>query len=149
MLALEIVSKAAATLGVELITREASTPQQVAAAFETIPEEADAVFFLPDSLVNARADDWIKLAIELGLPTSAPSLTAVEDGHLTAYGMDLAASARQEAARLADQILQGTAPADLPVETAEFFSAINLKTAEAIGLDISDEVLLQADIIIR
>jgi hypothetical protein len=32
---------------------------------------------------------------------------------------------------------------------AEFYLAINLRTAEAIGLDISDEVLRQADIIVR
>jgi hypothetical protein len=37
----------------------------------------------------------------------------------------------------------------LPVETAEFYLAINLKQAKAIGLDISDEILLQADIIVR
>jgi hypothetical protein len=37
----------------------------------------------------------------------------------------------------------------LPVETAEFFSAINLKTAQAIGLDISDATLRQANIIVR
>jgi putative ABC transport system substrate-binding protein len=149
VLALETVREAAKILGVEIIAREASTPEQATAAFENIPEDADAIFFLPDSLINARIDDWIEMAIELGLPTSAPNLAAVEGGHLTTYGIDLAAAARQEAARLADQILQGIPPADLPVETAEFYSAINLKTAEAIGVDISDEVLLQADIIIR
>ena len=55
----------------------------------------------------------------------------------------------KQTARLAHQIFQGAEPADLPVETAEFFFAINLKTAEAIGFDIPDEVLLQADTIIR
>jgi putative ABC transport system substrate-binding protein len=149
VLALETVSEAAAKLQIELITREASTPEEVEAAFENIPDEADAIFFLPDSVITARIDDWLEMANELGLPTSGPNLAAAEDGHLTAYGIDLAAAARQKAARLADQILQGIEPADLPVETAEFFSAINLKTAAAIGLDIPDEALLQADIIIR
>ena len=37
----------------------------------------------------------------------------------------------------------------LPVEMAEFHLAINVRAAEALGLDISDEILLQADIIIR
>ncbi|HNT77856.1 MAG TPA: ABC transporter substrate-binding protein [Anaerolineae bacterium] len=149
VLALETVSNAATMLGVELILCEVSTAEEVAAAFENIPEDADAIFFLPDSLLNERIGDWLEIAIELKLPTSGPNPMAVADGHLTAYGIDLAASARQEAARLADQILQGIKPADLPVETAEFFTAINLNTAKAIGLDISDEILLQADIIIR
>jgi putative ABC transport system substrate-binding protein len=149
VLALEMVSEAAAKLGVELITREARTPEEVTAAFENIPEEADAIFFLPDSVINARIGDWLKIAIELELPTSGPNTTTVEDGHLTAYGIDLTASARQEAARLADQILKGIKPADLPVEMADFFSAVNLKTAEVIGQDISDEILRQTDIVIR
>ena len=149
MLALETAHEAAEALGVELITCEASTPEQIEAAFENIPEEADAVFFLPDSLINTRVGDWLEIATKRNLPTSAPNLVAVQQGHVTAYGIDLAAAAKQNAARLADQILQGTKPADLPVETAEFFSAINLKTAQDIGLDIPDNVLQQADIIIR
>ena len=55
----------------------------------------------------------------------------------------------KQVARLADKALQGTPPADLPVETADFFLSINLQTAEAIGLDIPNEVLKQADAIIR
>ena len=69
-------------------------------------------------------------------------------GLLTSYGMEQVSSGKQ-AARLADQIFQGAKPADLPVETAEFYLAINLRTAEAIGLQIPDEILSQADIIIR
>jgi putative ABC transport system substrate-binding protein len=149
VLALETVSETAAQLGVELITREASTPEEITAAFENIPEEADAIFFLPDSVVNARIDDWLETAIELKLPTSGSNTSLVEDGALTTYGIDLTVSARQEAARLADQILRGIKPGDLPVEMAEFYLAINLKTAEAIDLDIPDEILLQANIIVR
>jgi putative ABC transport system substrate-binding protein len=55
----------------------------------------------------------------------------------------------QQAARLVDQILKGTKPADLLVETAEFFLRINLKTATAIGLDIPDGLLRQADTVMR
>jgi putative ABC transport system substrate-binding protein len=150
VLALEAVSETAAQLGVELITHEAGTPEEIAAAFENIPEEADAIFFLPDSVVNVRIADWLETATELKLPTSGSNTSlVVEDGALTSYGIDLTISARQEAARLADQILRGIKPGDLPVEMAEFYLAINLKTAEAIGLDIPDDILLQADIIVR
>ena len=135
-------------LGVELFTREARTPEEVAAAIENIPEEADAIFFLPDSLVSTRIFDFIKAAAELQLPTSGANTEIVKDGVLTAYAFEQINSGKQ-AARLADQIFQGVKPADLPVETAEFHLTINLKTAEAIGLDIPDEILLQADIIVR
>ena len=149
VLAMEMASAAAEKLNVGVIKRQVGSSEEVATAFENIPNEADAIFFLPDTVVSARIGDWLEMAIELKLPTSGPEPTGVEYGHLTAYGIDIAASAKQQAARLADQILRGTKPSDLPIEMAEFFLAINLKTAEAIGLDIPDEVLLEADIIIR
>ena len=53
------------------------------------------------------------------------------------------------AARFADRILNGAKASDLPVEIAPNSLAINLKTADAIGLEVSDEVLRQTDIIVR
>jgi putative tryptophan/tyrosine transport system substrate-binding protein len=143
------VRETAANLGVELITREVGTSEEVDAAFMNIPEEADAIFLLPDILVNANVLNIYKIANEHKLPTSGPNTKTVNEGALTAYGVNLAIAARKQAARLVSQIIQGTKPADLPVETAEYFSAINLKTAQAIGLDIPDAILRQANIIIR
>ena len=50
---------------------------------------------------------------------------------------------------MAERILKGTKPADLPIETSEFFLAVNLKTAQTINLNISDDILRQASIIVR
>jgi putative ABC transport system substrate-binding protein len=148
VLALKMVSETAAKLDVELITREVITTEEADAAFKNTPKEADAIFFLPDRMVNVHGTDSIKLATKLRLPTSGANIKIAYDGALTAYGVDLPVAARQQAARLADQILKGARPADLPVEIAEFYLAINMKTAEAIGLTVPDEVLRQANIII-
>jgi len=148
VLALGMVSETATHLGVELITREVRTPEEIMPAIEHVPEEADAIFFLPDSLLSTRMSDLVIAAIELQLPTSGANAEAVMEGVLCSYGMEQISSGKQ-AAHLADQIFRGVKPADLPVETAEFYLAINLRTAEAIGLYIPDEVLRQADIIVR
>jgi putative ABC transport system substrate-binding protein len=148
VLALEMARTTAVELGVTLITPEIHTSEDLAAAIEHIPEEADAMFLLPDSLISSRGAEPIHAAIERHLPVSGVNSAAVRDGALVSYGMEQTDSGKQ-AARLADQIFQGVKPADLPVEMAEFYLAINLQTAETIGLDISDEVLLEADIIIR
>jgi putative ABC transport system substrate-binding protein len=145
VMALQAVSETAMVLGVELITREARNPEEITAAIENIPEEADAIFILPDGLITAHFADFV----ELQLPTSAPQPGLLESaGALTSFGFEQIAIGKQ-AARLADQIFKGAKPADLPVETGEFSSAINLKAADAIGLDIPDNILRQADIVVR
>ena len=149
VLALAAVSQVAVKLGVELITREIRYPEELKAAIENIPAEADAVFLLPDSLLSTRLPDLAEAATKLKLPVSGANVGVVKTFKvLTSYGFDRITAGKQ-AARLADQIFQGVNPADLPVETPEFYLAINLKVAEAIGLDIPDEILRQAEIIIR
>ena len=55
----------------------------------------------------------------------------------------------RQGAFFAQKILQGTPPTDLPVQTPQRFQlVINLKTARAIGLTISESVQLQADEVI-
>ena len=44
---------------------------------------------------------------------------------------------------------KGAKAASLPVETAEYSLAVNLKTAQAIGVTISDNTLSQAKAIVR
>jgi putative tryptophan/tyrosine transport system substrate-binding protein len=56
----------------------------------------------------------------------------------------------QRAAELADRILRGTKPTDLPVEqSTKFELVINLKTAKALGVDVPISMQLLADEVIE
>ena len=135
VLALKIVRKAAAKLGVNLITREVHDPETLNDAVLNIPAEADAVFHLPDSLIGTRLRDLVTTANKRNLPTSAANILDVGSYQmLTSFGFDQHLYGKQ-AARLADRIFKGNRPADLPVEMADFFLAINLKVAKTIDLD--------------
>jgi putative ABC transport system substrate-binding protein len=147
-LALATATATAARLGLEIISREASNPDEVTAALTNFPENIDALYLLPDSQTEAQLADILVVANARHLPTSVANVGAVENGPLYSYAMKLEPTG-QQAARLADQILKGMKPADLPVETTEFFLAVNLKTAQAIGLTIPDDILSQADTIYR
>jgi putative ABC transport system substrate-binding protein len=149
VLALKMARNAAETLGVKLITREVYDQETLDDAVLNIPAEADAVFFLPDILISTRFPDMAASATNRNLPTSSVNINDVKNYHvLTSFGKDPYLAGKQ-AARLADQIFTGVRPADLPVEMAEVYLAINLKTAKTIGLTIPDEILRQADIIAR
>ena len=112
-----------------------------------MPQETDAILVFPGAFFLENLVEFEKAAVENKLPlVSGPAGPQAQV--LITYGPDNVAMG-QQASRLASKIFQGTDPASLPVETADFFLGINLETANALGLDISDDILQQADTIIR
>ena len=90
-----------------------------------------------------------ELAIEQRLPTMFIFKSYVQSGGLISYGIDPSANFRKVGLYVA-KILNGAKPADLPVEQATKFElAVNLKTAKAIGVDLSTSILLRADEVIE
>jgi len=147
-IAFEGVQAMTDTFDIEIVPETARNDEEIQEVIDNIPDDVDAIFLLPDSLVMSRVDGFSAAAVEQGLPISAPSIPAVESGALIAFSMDFHVAGIQ-ASTLANRILNGASPTDLPVETTEFFLAVNLETADAIGIEISDEILGQANTIVR
>ena len=106
------------------------------------------MFVLADRVVVADVPQLVAAALTHDLPLSTPNPVGPALGALMSYGSDFYAVGKQ-AARLVEQIATGASAADLPVEAPEFFLTVNLATAQAIGLEIPDEILRQADTVIR
>jgi putative ABC transport system substrate-binding protein len=139
----------APSLGVELVLDEVFNPGEAIAAIETLPKDA-AIFVVPTPSLEPLSA-LIEVAVQHGIAVGASNhsyLSSMQAGAVVTYAGSFPAMG-QQAARLADQIVKGAKPADLPVETAERFLHINLQTATAIGLDIPDEFLRQADMVMR
>lgn len=149
VIGLREVKEAALKLGIKLITYEVHNVKDITAAIENFPKEAKAFFLLNDSFIVSYLDKFINAAINHKVPLSVPNIGQVKAGALTSFGFSPFEVGKQ-VARLAEQILsKGSRPGDLPVESAEFYLAINLKMAQAIGLDIPDAVIQQSHVIIR
>lgn len=141
-------SEAAALLKVELRPYPLHEPGEIDAALASIPADVDAIYLPRDSTIESRIKDFVAVAHQRRLPLCAPSLTQVQAGALISYGFVHREIGRQ-AARLADRILRGIPPGELPVETAQNYFSINLRSAQDIGVEIPPEILRQADILVR
>lgn len=142
------IREVAPKLGIELVERPIEGTGQLQTLFTAFPKGVDAVFLPRDSTLEAQIALLVRFAKSHRLPLCAPSLAQVEAGALLSFGFVHREIGRQ-AARLAVQILRGTRPADLPVEAAENYLAVNLRTADEIGLPIPDHILKQASVIVR
>ena len=73
-----------------------------------------------------------------------------EEGGFVAYGPRVDQAFRQLMAQQLVKLLRGTKPADLPVlQPTKFDLVVNLKTAKALGLRMSEAFLLRADKVIE
>jgi putative tryptophan/tyrosine transport system substrate-binding protein len=100
-------------------------------------------------LLQSQRDLIIALTARNGLPAVYPFRGYVTAGGLISFGTDQAESYRQ-AAGYVDRILRGEKPANLPVQApTKFETAINLKTAKALGLTIPETLLATADEVIQ
>jgi putative ABC transport system substrate-binding protein len=109
----------------------------------------DAAIIVPlGALTYAHRQKLVQVALKHRLPGIYWDRGFVEAGGLMTYSASLAAVGRR-AAYFVDRVLQGTPPADLPVEQpAKFELVINLKAAKALGLEIPQSLQLRADHVI-
>jgi putative ABC transport system substrate-binding protein len=144
---LEQVHLAGRTAGVEIApVAMARGADEVEAAFTAIAKERpDAVVVQGIFFSKAIAD----LAIKHRLPAASVLRSFVVEGGLMSYGADISEIFRRSAV-VVHKILQGTKPADLPVQQpTKFDLAINLKTAKALGIEVPLFLQQRADEVIE
>ena len=143
------VQVAARTLGIEAATFDIRRAEDIAPAFEALQGRADALYVCGDPLVNANRIQIGSLALGARLPGMYVAREFAEAGGLMSYGPNYPGLFRR-AADYVDRILRGAKPADLPVEQpTKFDLVINLKTAKALGLDVSLSLQQRADEVIE
>src|SRR5205085_6705894 len=116
---------------------------------EKTKQPPDAILMVTDVLTILNRKRVIDFAGEHRLPAIYEYARLVRDGGLMSYGPD-EAGVSDRAAGLADRILKGANPADLPLELPSRFQlAVNLKTAKTLDLTIPEAILVRADDVVE
>jgi putative ABC transport system substrate-binding protein len=141
---------AARAKGVQLQVVKASSESEIDAAFKAVSElRADALVIGPDSFFVSRRDQLIPLSSRHAVPTIYHLREFAAAGGLISYGTNYK-HAFHEAGIYAGKILNGSQPADLPVQQPTTLElVINLKTAQALGLTVPQSLLARADEVIE
>jgi putative ABC transport system substrate-binding protein len=104
---------------------------------------------VPNAVAFANSSLIVALAARHRLPAIYPFAFFAKEGGLTSYGFDAADQFRQGAV-YADKILRGAKPADLPVQhPTKFEIVVNLKAANALGLEVPLQLQQLADEVIE
>ena len=142
--------EAAQRLGLQYVAAPVFEPAQIEPAIAPLAHEPNAGLIIsPDAFTVTHRQQIIALAARYQLPAIYSERNFAADGGLVSYGPDYVDHFRQ-AASYVDRILRGEKPADLPVQQpSKFYLAINLKTANALGLEVPPTLLARADEVIE
>ena len=129
------------------VENDAADIERAIAAVASMPNSA--MVLLPESTVVVNSDLIITLAARYRLPAVYNYKFQVRAGGLMSYGI-VAADHYRQASLYVDQILRGAKPSDLPVQTpTKYETALNRKTANALGLTPPAGLIVAADEVIE
>ena len=149
-LLLKNIQAAAQKLGVEIQPVEAGTPEEITNGFAMMTRQnAGALIVSQEPFFQQQKNQIVELAAKQRLPSIAAYSEYVEAGGLMSYGNNIRENYKR-AATYVDKIFKGANPGDIPVEQPTIFELfINRKTANALGLKISNPMLVQATKVIE
>jgi putative ABC transport system substrate-binding protein len=144
------VRAAASATGQQIEVLYASTGREIETAFTTLVQRgADALHVGTGAFMHSQRQLIVALAARHGIPAIYIWREAVAAGGLMSYAPNIN-DAYHQAGIYAGRILKGEKPGDLPVMLpTKFEFVINLKTAGALGIKVSDNLLSLADEVIE
>jgi putative ABC transport system substrate-binding protein len=147
---LQQVEEAARSIDQRVLVANASTDEELETAFAALTSErVGALLVTADPYFDTRREQIVGFAARYRLPAIYQFREYAVAGGLLSYGVSITDAYRQYGVYTA-RILKGAKPADLPVlQPTKFETVINLKTAKALGVKISDNLLSLADEVIE
>jgi putative tryptophan/tyrosine transport system substrate-binding protein len=147
---LRAAEAASTSLGVAVTAIAVRATADIESALTTFAREPNGGLIVAPSPINSTSRELIiASAARLGLPAIYAYPYYPRSGGLVSYGFDQIEQS-SGAASYVDRILRGTNPGELPVQLPNKYQlVINLKTAKALGLDVSLQLQQLADELIE
>jgi putative tryptophan/tyrosine transport system substrate-binding protein len=141
---------AAPALAIDIVSSQVENAADIARSIESFARTPGTGLVLPpDSTIVSNREVVVALAAQHHLPAVYALRIFVAVGGLMSYGTDRVDEYRRSASYV-DRILRGAKPSDLPVQApTRYETAINLKAAKALGLDVPPMMLAIADEVIE
>jgi putative ABC transport system substrate-binding protein len=140
---------AARVRAVEPVALPVRSDADIEAAIAVLGREQAALAGMEDSFMAVHETTIISSSARNRVPAIFVTGSLTRNGGLISYVADFPKLFR-DAAGYVDRILRGEKPAELPVQTpTKFNTAINMKTAQVLGLTVPPTLLATADEVIE
>jgi putative ABC transport system substrate-binding protein len=148
--ALKSARDAARQVQIEIVESRVASVSELGTYLSSFKsQDADAFFYVNDTMVRSQAELIIETMRAKKVPTMFSLTGIVAQGALAGYGVSFREVGRSSA-RHVQKVLTGTYPGDMPVESVSRVElALNLRTARDIGIAIPQSVRLSASEIIE
>jgi putative tryptophan/tyrosine transport system substrate-binding protein len=149
-LQLKEMEPSATALGLSLVSLPVQRADDIDSALRAATDAgAQAIVTMDDPLIMTQRTRIVAYGLKQHLPVMGEFRPMTEAGAVMSYGPNII-EMWKHAAVFVDKVLNGTSPADLPVEQpTKFELVINLKTAKVLGLTIPQTLLVAADEVIE
>ena len=138
------------TIGVEVVLFQAGNDRDFAERFNLIKLQAGAVIVGAYGTLSDHRNRILTLAARHKIPVMCPDAGWARAGGLISYGTNIQNMYAQVGRQYVARILNGTKPADLPVQLPTRFElVVNLKTAKRLKVEIPPQLLAVADEVIE
>ncbi len=149
---IEVARETCKELGLNLIEVTVSNSSEVLMAAQSLAGRVEAIYIVTDNTVVSALESVIKVCNQEKIALILADPSTVDKGALASYGIDYY-SLGKKSGEIAIQIIKGAKPSDIPIQTItdpkDLQFVVNLDAAKILGLSISEEILKDADKIIK
>lgn len=149
---IEEVKKTCKEIGLNLIEVTVSNSSEVLMAAQSLAGRVEAIYIATDNTVVSALESVVKVCNQEKIALIVADPSTVDKGALASYGIDYF-NLGKKTGEVALKVIKGVKPSDLPIQTIsdpkDLQFVVNLDAAKVLGLSISEEILKEADKVIK